>query len=98
MCPECAMSFYVERPRCPYCAAPRPKLVLAITPRWRMVLQHVDGDVPLPHRLFNPFSCELHSATAYEVAIDVNRRTTSHVRGTNRLPDSVRFEFTEAVT
>lgn len=93
-CRTCRMSFFRTHVACPYCSAARPAHAVATTDRWQVVL-HGTGqvEVPLPHRLFNAFSLVGNSHTEFEALVDFDRRTASHVRGTNALPESLTFEF-----
>ena len=51
-----------------------------------MVVQAHGAEVKLPHRLFHPFSLELNDKTEYEAVLDFDRRSATHVRGTEQLP------------
>lgn len=92
-CPNCYMSYMSDRLICPYCEAPRPPVAIATTSRWKMVIQAGAGEVKLPHRLFSPFSLELNGNTLYEVILDFDKHTATHVRGTNQLPTELSFHF-----
>ena len=61
-----------------------------------MVLQPGDAPVELPHRLFHPFSLELHDRAECEAVIDLVAHTATHERGTPPLPAELFFEFLEA--
>lgn len=95
VCPSCDMSYYKGRTQCPYCDAPRPVVVVATTDRWQIVIQPRDTAVNLPHRLFHPFSLELHGRTEYEAVIDFQNKSTTHARGTEPLPQGLSFQFLE---
>ncbi len=93
-CPGCRMSYYRTYDTCPFCSAQRPGFVVATTDRWQMTVQgHGQVEVPLPHRLFNPFSLELNGRTDFEALIDFDRGTATHVRGTGALPAGLDFEL-----
>lgn len=92
-CPGCAMSYLKDHTTCPYCDAPRPTAAIAATDRWHMVIQPRDTEVNLPHRLFHPFSLELNGRIEYEVVIDFQNESVTHVRGTEALPPGPSFEF-----
>lgn len=97
-CPTCSMSYLVEpHQACPYCRSPRPSLAIAKTSRWQLVIPAKPDPINLPHRLFNPFSLELNDTTAYEAVLDFGQRSATHVRGTERLPTDLTFEFLEDV-
>lgn len=93
-CPACLMSYINDYLVCPYCEAPRPRIAIATTDRWKMVIQ-AGGEVKLPHRMFNAFSFERNGTTAYEAVIDFSKRAATHVRGTSQLPPDLTFEFVE---
>lgn len=93
VCPGCSMSYQVEHTTCPYCDARRPRLAVAVTDRWRVVIQPGSNEVLLPHRLFHPFSLELNGTTEYEAVLDLERGSATHVRGTDKLPAELTFEF-----
>lgn len=58
-CPCCRMSYFVDGlSRCPYCNAPRPAFIRAITPIWELSIPVDVCEYSLPHRLFHPFSFE----------------------------------------
>jgi hypothetical protein len=92
-CPSCFMSYINDRIACPYCDTPRPPIAIASTRRWKMAIQKGAGEVKLPHRLFHPFSLELNGKTAFEAALDFDKRTANHVRGTEKLPAELSFQF-----
>jgi len=97
VCPDCGMSYYIDREECPYCECGRPAHFLAKTAEWTMVLQ-VDeayGEMPLPHRLFNAFSLEHGDDIAYEASIDYKERRVKPVRGTSKFPEGITFTFVE---
>ena len=97
-CPTCSMSYLVEpHQACPYCRSPRPSLAIAKTSRWQLVIPAKPDPINLPHRLFNPFSLELNDTTVYEAVLDFGQRSATHVRGTERLPTDLTFEFLEEV-
>lgn len=97
VCPDCGMSYYLDQEECPYCECRRPAYFLAKTVEWAMVLQ-VDGacgEMPLPHRLFNPFSLEHGDDIVYEASVDYEKRQVRPVRGTSKFPEGITFTFVE---
>ena len=93
-CPACSMSHFAEsHEACPYCGSPRPVFAIAKTARWQMVVQPTRDEVKLPHRLFYPFALELNGKPVYEAVLDFDRRSATHVRGTEQLPADLSFEF-----
>ena len=93
-CAGCSMSYFAEyHQACPYCGSARPAFAIAKTERWRLVVQPGDEEIELPHRLFHPFSLEEGGATEYEARVRLDNRSATHVRGTERLPAELSFEF-----
>ena len=92
-CPSCAMSYLEDHETCPYCEVPRPAVAIAVTDRWRMIIQPPGTQVSLPHRLFRPFSLELNGRTEHEAVIDFQREEADRARGTESLPPGLSFEF-----
>ncbi len=93
VCPACGMSQFAgpETAMCPYCQAPLPPFAMARTGRWRKVLQDGGGEsIPLPHRMFHPFSLTLGDSTEYEA--DFNNGRPVPVRGTNPFPPELSFD------
>ena len=97
VCPDCHMSYYIDETICPFCKKPRPAYVLAKTPKWSMVIEDrgQSYDMELPHRLFNAFSLKQSDEAAYYATVDVGKKTVTPVRGTERFPEELRFEFHE---
>lgn len=92
-CPGCAMSYLEDHETCPYCGVCRPAVVIAVTDRWRTIIQSPGPQVSLPHRLFHPFSLELNGRTECEAVIDVQREEGDRARGTESLPSILSFKF-----
>ena len=98
VCPNCRMSslYGKESEVCPYCRTPLPVFAVARTGRWQMNLVS-DGasafEMPLPHRLFHPFSFESGDSPEYEAAVNLTDRTVAPVRGTAPFPSGLSFEF-----
>jgi hypothetical protein len=95
-CPQCEMSYLVDRASCPYCDSPRPAVAIATTGRWQKALQPAGTALELPNRLFYPFSLELNDRTEYEAVVDVRAQSAIHERGTPPLPSGLAFQFLEA--
>lgn len=93
VCPECSMSYFKDSATCPYCDAPLPAFAVATTDRWEMVIQPAMSRVPLPRRLFHPFSCAHNAETEFEADVDFVTESATHVRGTAALPPSLSFRF-----
>lgn len=93
VCPDCAMTYLLDHTTCPYCDTHRPRIVVAATDRWQVVLEPRDGVVLLPHRLFHPFSLELNGSTQYEAVLDYENELATHARGTDPLPTGLSFQF-----
>lgn len=73
VCTSCRMSYHRSVARCPYCKEPRGTFAVLQTDHWTSVLQQSDGPVPLPHRLFNPFSLASHHEPVAQVWVDQGR-------------------------
>lgn len=97
-CPDCMMSYLVDRASCPYCGSPRPAVAIATAEKWQKTLQPTGAALELPNRLFHPFSLELNDRAEYEAVVDVRAKTATHERGTPSLPPGLAFRFLEAGT
>ena len=95
-CPDCAMSYFMDRALCPYCGSPRPAVAIATTGRWQKTLQPIGAALELPNRLFHPFSLEMNDRAEYEAVVDVRAQSATHERGTPSLPPGLAFRFLEA--
>jgi hypothetical protein len=93
ICPSCNMSYYRKNDSCPYCGAQQPAHIVAKTERWAIAVLGDKAEFCLPHRMFHPFSLRHGDDTEYEAAIDWTAKTVAAVRGTDRLPESLTFEF-----
>jgi hypothetical protein len=95
-CPECKMSHFADdHGQCPYCGGARPAFVRARTPRWEILIPDsvAEHAIPIPHRLFHPFSFEHNDEPEYEAVLDFAAKTATPVRGTKAFPDDLSFEF-----
>lgn len=94
ICPSCRMSYFYapDFDKCPYCQTLRPAFVIVKTKRWQMNLL-ANGEIPLPHRLFYPFSLASGDSIEYEVSVNLAEKTVKPVRGTKPFPSDLTFEF-----
>lgn len=100
VCPDCGMSYFhgAETNCCPYCRAPCPRFVEVKTKKWRITRNFPGGkdgkfELPLPYRLFDPFSLAKGDSTKYEAEIDLKNKTAAPPRGAEPFPPGLTFEF-----
>ena len=91
--PGCLMSYFVEETRCPWCDAAKPIYVMAESRYWKMVFQVSDQPVRIPHRLVAPFSLRVAEPSSYKVEVDKLRSRVVAARGSDPLPNDVKFQF-----
>ena len=96
-CPNCGMSYFIENAECPYCDRRRPAYAIAKTSDWAMVIEDKGQpyETPLPNRLFSSFSLEHGDENAYSAYVDFANKTIAPVRGTEKFPEGITFQFFE---
>jgi len=97
ICPDCKMSYFADdHKKCPYCDTPRPAFLRVRTKQWEIIISSDTNEFIMPHRLFHPFSFEHSDAAQYEAVLNFSRESVTPVRGTDRFPENLYFEFMEA--